>query len=53
MPEKAKAAELTPHEAVEHYERAIKEDPKERRKLYGLGRSLLHSPSSGRRDRRF
>lgn len=28
MPEKGKAVELTPHEAIEHYEREVKEDPK-------------------------
>jgi Flp pilus assembly protein TadD len=37
MPEKAKAVELTPHEAVEHYERAVKEDPKNGENFLDLG----------------
>jgi Flp pilus assembly protein TadD len=37
MPEKAKAVELTPHEAVEHYERVVKEEPKNGENLLDLG----------------
>jgi Flp pilus assembly protein TadD len=37
MPEKAKAAELTPHEAVEHYERTVKEEPNNGEHFLDLG----------------
>jgi Flp pilus assembly protein TadD len=37
MPEKAKAVELTPHQAVEHYERAVKEEPQNGEHYLDLG----------------
>ncbi len=37
MPEKGNAAELTPREAIEQYERAIKSDPNDADKFLELG----------------
>jgi Flp pilus assembly protein TadD len=37
MPEKGQAVELTPHQAIEHYEREVKEEPNDAGRLMGLG----------------
>ncbi len=37
MPDKAKAVELTPHEAIEQYERAVKNEPNDADKYMELG----------------
>ncbi len=37
MPDKAQAVEITPHEAIEQYERAVRDEPNNADKLMELG----------------